>query len=98
MSRIYSATFVNVRCLVLTFTRDTSVPFDESERLSLPGFRVALFFCLVGFYTGFSPGGFNISKVRVVLNMKYYLVRLANVPISSNVNKIFNLRFKLLFH
>ena len=34
LSRMYSPTFINVRRLVLTFARDTSVLFDESESLS----------------------------------------------------------------
>ena len=46
---MYSATFENVMRLVLTFPRDTAVPFDERERLSLPDFRVALFFPLLAF-------------------------------------------------
>ena len=87
LSRIYSATFVNVRRLVLTFARDTSVPFDESECLSSPDFRVALFFALLAFMQALVLAGSNISKVRVIFTMQYFLVRFANVPISSNVNK-----------
>ena len=48
LSRMYSATFVKWH-LVLTFARDTSVPFDESEHLSSPDFWVALFFALLAF-------------------------------------------------
>ena len=47
LSRMYSETFVNVRLFVLTFARDTSVPFDEIQRLSSPDFRVALIFALL---------------------------------------------------
>ena len=47
--RMYSATTVNVRRLVLTPARYTSVCFDESERLSSPDIRVALFFALLAF-------------------------------------------------
>ena len=47
LSRMYFATFVNVRRLVLTIARDTSVAFDESERLSSPDFWVALFFAIL---------------------------------------------------
>ena len=61
LSRMYSATFLNVRRLALTFQRDTSVPFDKSEHLHSPEFRVALFFCLVGFHTSFGSGGTTIS-------------------------------------
>ena len=49
LPRMYSATFENVRRLVLTFPRDTAVPFDEREHLSSPDFRVALFFPLLAF-------------------------------------------------
>ena len=48
-SRMYSATFINLTRLVLTFERDISVPFDESESLSSPDFRVALLFALLAF-------------------------------------------------
>ena len=44
LPKIYSAAFVNVRRLVLTFPRNTAVPFDERERLSSPDFRVTLCF------------------------------------------------------
>ena len=49
LSRMYSATTVNVRRLVLTPARYTSVCFDESERLSSPDIRVTLFFALLAF-------------------------------------------------
>ena len=106
LPKMYSATFVNVRRLVLTFPRNTVVPFDERERLSSPDFRVTLFFCLNGFHAGFGSGGANISKVRVVFIMRYSLVWFANVPIGSNVTKWLiremhvdvMLWFKLLFH
>ena len=75
LPKMYSAVFVNVRRLLLTFPRNTAVPFDERERLSSPDFRVTLFFfCLNGFHAGFGSGGANISKVRVVFIMQYSLV------------------------
>ena len=49
LSRMYSATFVNVRRLVLTFPRDTYVHFDGGERLSSPDIWVALLFALLTF-------------------------------------------------
>ena len=47
LSRISSAKYITLRRLVLTFVRDTSVPFDKSRHSSLPDFRVALFFTLL---------------------------------------------------
>ena len=47
--RMYSITFVNVRRLVLTFPRDTAVPFDEKELSNSPDYQVALFFALLAF-------------------------------------------------
>ena len=56
LSRMYSAAFVNVRCLVLTFPRDTAVPLDERECLSSPDFRVALFFAFLVFLQALDLG------------------------------------------
>ena len=47
LSRISSSKFINIRRLVLTFVRDTSVPFDKIQHSSLPDFEVALFFTLL---------------------------------------------------
>ena len=105
LSRMYSATFLNVTRLVLTFPRDTAFPFDERERLSLPDIRVDLFFALLAFMQALVVPH-NISKVRVVFIMHYFLVWFGNVPLSSNVTKgvvremhvDVMLWFKLLFH
>ena len=56
LSRMYSATFINVKCLVLTFPRDTAVPFDERECLSSPDFWVALFFAFLVFLQALDMG------------------------------------------
>ena len=63
-------------------------------------------FALLAFICSYGSGAANISHVRVIFTMQHFLVRLANVPINSNVTKGFIremhvdivLQFKLFFH
>ena len=101
-----SRTFVNVRSLVIHISKIYFCYIWWKSTLKFTSLPICTVFCLLGFNTSFGSGGAKIPKTKVAFTIQYFLIKFADVPLSSNVTSGFIselhidivLWFKLLFH